>query len=131
MTRILIVEDDVEQARGMARVFGKLRPDYSIEVAHNGVEATRLMSEKPVDLVLTDLQMPEMDGFALLAWMHNTYPDVPVYSISAFGNGATAAKSGELGDSEYYPKPLDARPVQLRLSDTLAQSVRRHVQNVS
>jgi CheY-like chemotaxis protein len=131
MTRILIVEDDVEQARGMARVFGKLRPDYSIEVAHNGVEATRLMSENPVDLVLTDLQMPEMDGFALLAWMHNTYPDVPVFTMSGFGNGETAAKSGELGASEYFPKPLDARAVLLRLSETLAQSVRGHVQNVS
>lgn len=131
MTRILIVEDDVEQARGMARVFGKLRPDYAIEVAHNGVEATRLMTEKPVDLVLTDLQMPEMDGFALLAWMHNTYPDVPVFTMSGVGNSETAARSGELGASEYFPKPLDARAVLLKLSETLAQSVRGHVQNVS
>lgn len=131
MTRILIVEDDVEQARGMARVFGKLRPDFAIEVAHNGVEATRLMSEKPVDLVLTDLQMPEMDGFALLAWMHNAHPDVPVFTMSGVGNSETAARSGELGAADYFPKPLDARAVLLRLSETLAQSVRGHVQNVS
>lgn len=131
MTRILIVEDDVEQARGMARVFGKLRPDYSIMVAHNGVEATRLMTENAVDLVLTDLQMPEMDGFALLAWMHNAHPDVPVFTMSGVGNSETAARSGELGASDYFPKPLDARAVLLRLSETLAQSVRGHVQNVS
>ncbi|HEX2874538.1 MAG TPA: response regulator [Polyangiaceae bacterium] len=131
MTRILIVEDDVEQARGMARVFGKLRPDYSILVAHNGVEATRLMTESPVDLVLTDLQMPEMDGFALLAWMHNAHPDVPVFTMSGVGNSETAARSGELGATDHFPKPLDARAVLLRLSETLAQSVRGHVQNVS
>ena len=41
MTRVLIVEDDVEQARGMARVFSKLRPGLTILTAHNGVEATR------------------------------------------------------------------------------------------
>jgi DNA-binding response OmpR family regulator len=131
MTRILIVEDDVEQARGMARVFGKMRPDYSILVAHNGVEATRLMTENAVDLVLTDLQMPEMDGFALLAWMHDAYPDVPVFTMSGVGNSETASRSGELGAADYFPKPLDARAVLLRLSETLAQSVRGHVQNVS
>ena len=96
MTRILIVEDDVEQARGMARVFSKLRPDLAIEVAHNGVEATRLMTEKPVDLVLTDLQMPEMDGFALLAWMHNTYPDVPVFTMSGVGRPNHIIQAGSL-----------------------------------
>jgi DNA-binding response OmpR family regulator len=131
MTRILIVADDVEQGRSMARVFGKLRPDYFIVLAQNGVEATRLMREKPADLVLTDLQMPEMDGFALLTWMQASHPDVPVFTMSDVGDAETAAMSVELGASDYFPKPLDARAVLQRLSETLAQSVRGHVQNVS
>jgi len=131
MTRVLIVEDDVEQARGMARVFSKLRPDLTILTAHNGVEATRLMTDRGVDLVLTDLQMPEMDGFALLAWMHNRAPDVPVFTMSGYGDADTAARLGGLGASEYFPKPLDARAVLARLTETLAHSVRGHVQNVS
>lgn len=131
MTRVLIVEDDVEQARGMARVFSKLRPDLTILTAHNGVEATRLMLERGVDLVLTDLQMPEMDGFALLAWMHNSAPDVPVFTMSGYGDAETSARLDGLGASEYFQKPLDARAVLARLTETLAQSVRGHVQNVS
>jgi len=131
MTRLLIVEDDVEQARGMARVFSKLRPDLTILTAHNGVEATALMSERGVDLVLTDLRMPEMDGFALVAWMNNTAPDVPVFTMSGYDAVDAAAKLQGLGGIECFAKPLDARAVLTRLSDALSQSVRGHVQNVS
>ncbi len=131
MTRVLIVEDDVEQARGMARVFRKLRPELTILLAHNGLEATRLMTERGVDVVLTDLQMPEMDGFALLAWMHNSAPDVPCFTMSGYGNAETPSQLYNLGSTEYFAKPLDARAVLLRLSETLAQSVRGHVENVS
>ena len=131
MTRLLIVEDDVEQARGMARVFSKLRPDLTILTAHNGIEATSLMNERGVDLVLTDLRMPEMDGFALVAWMNNSVPDVPVFTMSGYDIGEAAAKLQGLGGIECFAKPLDARAVLTRLSDALSQSVRGHVQNVS
>ena len=131
MTRLLIVEDDVEQARGMARIFSKLRPDLTILTAHNGVEATRLISERDVDLVLTDIRMPEMDGFALLAWMHDRAPDVPVFTMSGYGDAESAVRLDDLGANESFTKPLDARAVLARLTETLAQSVRGHVQNVS
>ena len=131
MTRLLIVEDDVEQARGMARVFSKLRPDLTVLTAHNGVEATRLMSEHGVDLVLTDLRMPEMDGFALLAWMHNHVPDVPVFTMSGYDDAKNAARFDGLGVTEYFAKPLDAHAVLARFTETLAQSVRGHVQNIN
>ena len=97
MTRVLIVEDDIEQARGMARVFSKLRPDLTILTAHGGIQATRLLTEHHIDLVLTDLQMPEMDGFALVAWMHNTAPDILVFTMSGYGDGAAAAELDGLG----------------------------------
>jgi CheY-like chemotaxis protein len=131
MTRLLIVEDDVEQARGMARVFAKLRPDLTILTAHNGIEATRLMTERGVDLVLTDLRMPEMDGFALVAWMNNATPDVPVFTMSGYDTVDATAKLQGLGAIECFAKPLDARAVLARLSDAISQSVRGHVQNVS
>ena len=131
MTRLLIVEDDAEQARGMARVFSELRPDLTILTAHNGVEATRLMSERGVDLVLTDLRMPEMDGFALLAWMHNRVPDVPVFTMSGYDDAENTARLHGLGVTESFVKPLDARVVLARVTETLAQSVRGHVQNLS
>jgi len=131
MTRLLIVEDDVEQARGMARVFSKLRPDWTISTAHNGVEATTLMSEHAVDLVLTDLRMPEMDGFALVAWMNDAAPDVPVFTMSGYDTVEAARKLQGLGAVECFAKPLDARAVLGRLNEAISQSVRGQVHNVS
>jgi len=131
MTRLLIVEDDVDQARGMARVFSKLRPDLTILTAHNGTEATALMSERSVDLVLTDLRMPQMDGFALVAWMNESAPDVPVFAMTGYDTPDTARKLRGLGAIECFAKPLDARIVLNRLGDALSQSVRGQVHNVS
>lgn len=131
MTRLLIVEDDVEQARQMTRMFSKLRPDLTILTANNGAEATRLMSERGADAVLTDLRMPEMDGFALLTWMHDSAPDVPVFTMSGYGDRGTLQRLNELGASDHFAKPLDPLAVLTRLTETLAESVSGHIQNVS
>ncbi len=131
MTRLLIVEDDPAQARALARAFSKLRPDFTILTSSNGVEATTLMSERDVDLVLTDLQMAEMDGFELLAWILSNSPDVSVFTMSAFGTSETAERLNALGAIENFQKPIDPKAVLARIVDALSQSVRGHVQNVS
>jgi CheY-like chemotaxis protein len=131
MTRILIVEDDPAQARSLSRAFSKLRPDLAILTAGNGIQAMQLMSQNGVDLVLTDLQMPEMDGFELLAWMHNHCPEVSVFTMSAFGTPDATEKLTSLGAVENFTKPVEPKTVMARLTDALNQSVRGHVQNVS
>lgn len=131
MTRVLIVEDDPEQARALSRTFAKLRPDLTILTAENGVAATKLMDERCVAAVLTDLRMPEMDGFQLLAWVHNNKPNVAVFTMSAYDNGTTAAQLSGLGASEHFSKPLDERVVVARLGEALSQSVHGVVHNVS
>jgi len=131
MTRLLIVDDDAVQARALARAFSRLRPDFTLITASSGVEATQLMSEHGVDLVLTDLQMPDMDGFELVAWILSNCPDVAVFTMSAFGTEQTALRLESLGGIEYLTKPLDAKQALARLTDALNQSVRGHVQNVS
>ncbi len=131
MTRLLIVEDDPAQARALARAFSKLRPDFTILTSSNGVEATALMNERGVDLVLTDLQMAEMDGFELLAWILSNCPDVSVFTMSAFGTNETAERLNALGALENFQKPIEPKAVLARIVDALSQSVRGHVQNVS
>jgi CheY-like chemotaxis protein len=131
MSRILIVEDDPEQARALSRAFSKLRPDLAILTAANGAEAMRLVSERSVDVVLTDLQMPEMDGFELIRWLHAHRPDIAVFSMSAYGAPSTAAQVGALGAIEYFAKPVDPSAVLARLTDSLAQAVCGQVHYVS
>jgi CheY-like chemotaxis protein len=131
MTRLLIVDDDEVQARALVRAFSRLRPDLTLLTAKSGAEATRLMAERAVDLVLTDLQMPEMDGFELVAWILSHCPEVAVFTMSAFGTEQTASRLDSLGGIEYFTKPLDLKSALSRLTDAIDQSVRGHVQNVS
>lgn len=131
MSRILIVEDDPSQARVLARVFARRRPDLAVVTSSNGAEAIRIMSEGGVDLVLTDLAMPELDGFELLAWIANHCPEVPVFAMSAFGTEDTSHRLDALGAVAYFKKPIDLKAVLERLNDELSQTVRGHVQNVS
>ena len=131
MTRILIVEDDPPQARSLARAFAQLRPDLTFVTANNGLEATRLLREGGIELVLTDLQMPGMDGFELVAWILSNYPDTSVFTMSAHGEAGTAERLTSLGAIGYFVKPVAPDAVLARLTDTLSQSVRGHVQNVS
>ncbi len=106
MTRLLIVDDDSVQARALARAFSQLRPELSVLTANSGLDATRLMSERGVDLVLTDLQMPEMDGFELVAWILSHCPDVAIFTMSAFGTEQTASRLESLGAIEYFTKAI-------------------------
>jgi CheY-like chemotaxis protein len=131
MTRVLIVDDDPAELRALQRELKRLRPDLTLVTCGNGAEATELMQARSFDLVLTDLRMPEVDGFQLLGWMSEHRPEVAGFSMSAHADAETAARATGLGAIEHFAKPLDPKLVLSRLSDTLAQSVGGHVQNVS
>lgn len=131
MTRVLIVEDDQELARALRRTFANLRPDLAIVTAENGAVATKLLGEQTVDVVLTDLRMPEMDGFELLTWLYDHRPNIPVFTMSAYDVNGSAARLSSLGDIDHFSKPLDERALVARIGETLSQSVHGTVHNVS
>jgi len=131
VTKILIVEDDASQARLLARAISVRRPEYTVITAPNGEDATRLLSEEEVDLVLTDLQMPGMNGLELLAWLLQNRPNLPVFTMTAYGTAETLAQLGSYGSIECFVKPVDIGRVVEHMSDSLSQSIRGHVQNLS
>ena len=130
-TRVLIVEDDPAQARLLSRSFARQRPDLTIITSGNGDEAVRLVSDSGVDLILTELTMPGLDGFEFLAWAANHCPEVPVFAMSTLGDDETISRVNALGAMGYFAKPLDVKAVVHRLTAELSQTVRGHVQNLS
>ena len=130
-TRVLIVEDDPAQARLLSRSFARQRPDLTIITSGNGAEAVRLVSDSGVDLILTELSMPGLDGFEFLAWAANHCPEVPVFAMSTLDDDETISRVSALGAVGYFSKPIDVKAVVLRLTAELSQTVRGHVQNVS
>jgi len=131
MTRVLIVDDDAAQLRSLARSIAARRDDLTVVTAGNGVEAIRELEAGAVDLVLTDIQMPEMNGFELLAWMLKNQPHVSVFTMTAYPDHESMARLRELGDVECFTKPLDVQTLIDRLSETVSDGMRGHVRNIS
>lgn len=103
MPQVLVVDDS---ALDRVLVQGLLKKDPRLKVreAKSGVEALSAMSEAQPDIVVTDLQMPEMDGLQLVTAVRLRYPRVPVVLITAHGSEELAVRALEQGASSYVPK---------------------------
>src|SRR6266567_3833503 len=100
----LLVVDDSEIDRRL--VVGLLRGNSSwqTETVANGVEALARRKQSPVDLVITDMQMPEMEGLELVKQIGIHHPHVPVILMTAHGSEALAIEALEQGAASYVPK---------------------------
>ena len=110
---VLIVDDSKETRR---EIIQTLRKDKSLKFvfeANNGLEALRLISDAKVDLILTDLIMPEMDGFKLIETIRKDerFNDVPVILLTIRSNLEDRVKGLELGAWDFLVKPV--HPVEL------------------
>ena len=114
MATVLVVDDStVERLRA-----GALLERRGIQVvqAANGREALEALTQSPPDLVVTDLQMPEMDGLELVERARTTNPALPVVLMTAHGSEEIAVQALRRGASSYVPKRFLARD----LADTVA-----------
>ncbi|HEX6245024.1 MAG TPA: response regulator, partial [Polyangiales bacterium] len=128
--KILIVDDEPVQSRGLSRAILHRRPDFAVLTALNGREAIMLLEEQHVDLVLTDLRMDEMDGFELLAWVLTERPGMLTFAMTGYASDESQNRLRGLGAIECFSKPLDIDALLMRLADAIAQNLRGHLQNV-
>jgi CheY-like chemotaxis protein len=127
MTRFLVV-DDSALARQIIGDLLKNTFQATVVDAVDGMDAVHCLEhEGPFDLILSDLQMPRMDGLQMLAVVRERFPKVPVVILTAFGNEEIAVKAIQGGASSYIPKQI----VRSRLPDVvrtvLTASTRRQV----
>jgi CheY-like chemotaxis protein len=111
----LLVVDDSEIDRRLVTGLLRDNADWRLETAANGVEALERLAEARVDLVITDLQMPELDGLELVRQIGARFPRVPVILMTAHGSESLAIEALEAGASSYVPKA--------NLGDMLADTV--------
>jgi CheY-like chemotaxis protein len=107
--QILLVED--LPANQMLVVHVLNRRGHSVEVANNGRQAVELASQRPFDLVLMDLQMPDMDGFEATAAIRAlpTVARIPIVALTAHALPADRDRCLAAGMDDYLAKPLDVR----------------------
>lgn len=102
---ILYVEDDEKLQEHMNTFLNKIFDNA--DVVSNGREGLEKYNKNRYDIVITDINMPEMDGFALIEKIFKTNPNQCVIIVSAYTEPEYLEKSKQLGVSEYISKPVD------------------------
>ncbi|MFC1461964.1 response regulator [Verrucomicrobiota bacterium] len=108
---IIVVEDDTVALEKLAGVFSK--EDWDVCAAASGAEALAVFDERKIDVVLTDLRMPGMDGVELLREVKRRTSDCEVILISGYGDEASAVAAMKEGALNYIKKPIDLEQVLL------------------
>ncbi len=106
MRRVLIADDDQSFLESLVEGLNDLE-GYEILTATNGKKALAIIQETNLDLIITDLKMPEMSGFELVAYLGRHYRQIPIIVMTAFGTEEMEENFRLLGVSSYLEKPLD------------------------
>lgn len=107
MKRVLIVDDDKSFLHSLIDGFKAYEDKFAIATAGDGLEAVATLKEQKISLVLTDLKMPRMDGFELVAHLSNNYPNIPIIVMTAFGTPQMEDNLRDMGTFQYIEKPID------------------------
>jgi CheY-like chemotaxis protein len=106
MTHILVVDDSATERRLVGSLFEKDLKSVTVSYAENGKLAFESLSQVLPDLIVTDLQMPEMDGLGLVEKITEAGIGVPVILMTSFGNEEIALQALNAGAASYVPKAL-------------------------
>lgn len=113
--RILVIEDNLD-LRDYLRLALETQ-GYEVLTARNGQEALGYLNGHRVDVVLTDLFMPEMDGIETIATLRKTFPDVRVVAMSGRPGVDYLAVARELGVNKTLRKPFEIEELLAALAD--------------
>ncbi len=105
--RVVIVDDEADFARGLARLVGGRFPGLDAVAVHSGGEALRVLAEKPAQLMITDLRMPEMTGLQLLNQALAVQPELSMVVLTAYGTIETAVEALRAGAYDFLTKPIE------------------------
>ncbi|MDE5940695.1 MAG: response regulator [Muribaculaceae bacterium] len=117
-TSILIVEDNTELLSFLTDTFAR---KYNVYTAANGREALKITAEYPIDIVVSDVMMPEMDGIALCEHLKNDLATshIPVILLTAKNDEDSIMRGFEAGAEAYVAKPFDPQILELRVKNIL------------
>jgi two-component system response regulator AtoC len=114
---ILVVDDEPKMRRLLEIMLTQM--DYQVLQAADGREALNLLAEQTVDLVITDLRMPHLDGIGLLRQLRADNNDVPVIVVTAFGTVESAVDAMKYGASDYIVRPFELEAVEAAVQRAL------------
>src|SRR5919106_1254847 len=101
---ILLVEDEDSARHAFAQILRN--KGHAVMEAANGIEALAMLDKRHFDLVISDILMPNLDGYTLVARIRMKWPNIPIILTSGYLS-QDAAKAMLHGSAEFIPKPID------------------------
>ena len=115
--RILVVEDEVINQKIISIILKN--EGYEVEVAPDGIIALMQIAKEKFDIILSDIAMPNFDGYQLLEYLNQNNVDIPVVFISGYTSEEDEIKGLRMGAVEYIKKPIEKDLLLLRLENIL------------
>ena len=116
--RILIVDDE-ESIREFLEIMLR-REKYEVATASSAKKALKILEKENFDMVITDIQMPEMNGIELLGKIKDTDPDTVVIMVTAYGSTESAVEAMKLGAYDYITKPFKIDELKIIIKNALS-----------
>ncbi|MBV7389273.1 MULTISPECIES: response regulator transcription factor [Enterococcus] len=129
MNRLLIVEDDENLA--LLYQSALKRAYFSTEIARNGLEALDILDKQHIDLIISDIMMPDMDGYELADSLRSAGFDLPILFITAKDRFEDKKRGFDLGVDDYMVKPIDVKEMILRVEALLRRAQIVHEQELT
>lgn len=128
---LLIVDDETPFLLSFRDGLNAYASNLNVLTAENGLEAIRVLETAPIDLVVTDLKMPEMDGFQLLIHITRHWPEVPVIVMTAFGTPEISDRIRSMGAPQLVEKPLNFEVLAQKIFQELSAAAEGKLQGVT
>lgn len=130
MHNILMVDDEKAFLQAVKEGLELIDKELRVITAHNGKDALEIMASSAIDLAVTDLRMPIMDGYELIAQMSQRHQEIPVIVLTAFGSAEIKGRLIQQG-TVYLEKPIDFNVLLGEITKSLNNRVRNTIHGFS
>ncbi len=131
MKKILIADNDSVTCGMLKRVLKDFSGELEIVTAGNGKEASDIIGEDDISLVITELDMPVMDGFEFLSHIRSNDSHIPVFVMTAFGTPEIKARIDAIGYAGYFEKPLNIEFLIKRIFEEVNSEIEGKINGIS
>lgn len=120
MKKVILIADDSPTIRKFVSIALSIQ-GFDIVVAQDGMEAVEKLPQQKIDLVITDLNMPNLDGFELIKTIreNNHYKDLPIIILSSLSGSKEIERGLSIGANSYLIKPFDPKRVRYEVAKYL------------
>ncbi|MBN2367204.1 MAG: response regulator [Calditrichaeota bacterium] len=119
--RVLIVDDEEDLTWTLSKKLSKDSDKFQLLTVNSGVEAIEAMNQLPVDLVITDVRMPEVSGLELLVQIKDRYPQTKVIIMTAYGSDDVKNEANQRGCFRYVEKPFEINELRKLILEALSE----------